>query len=144
MGSQVKPSTRFRRVNIVKNSTASGIQTNTTRTVSQTLMTRAIEAPAVLSSCIKTVSPLYTDIQYNDQTRYNSKFNRTDSWPKIEKLMERFKNIVFNAPRNKCCGYLLESPYKGDSNKCPQDLFLGIKRLFMTSQTSLIETLYTM
>ena len=39
------------------------------------------------------ISPLYTDIRYNDQTRYNDKLNGTDSWPKIDRLMERFKNI---------------------------------------------------
>ena len=29
-------------------------------------------------------------------------------------------------PRNLCCGYLLESPRRGDSNKYPQHMFLGV------------------
>ena len=29
-------------------------------------------------------------------------------------------------PRNICCGYLLESPQRGDSNKYPQHMFLGV------------------
>ena len=29
-------------------------------------------------------------------------------------------------PRNICCGYLLESPRQGDSNKYPQHMFLGV------------------
>ena len=28
--------------------------------------------------------------------------------------------------RNTCCGYLLESPQRGDSNKYPRHVFLGI------------------
>ena len=41
--------------------------------------------------------------------------------------MEKFKNIVFNTPRNKCCGDLLGSSRRGDSYKCPNDLFLEVK-----------------
>ena len=29
-------------------------------------------------------------------------------------------------PRNICCGYLLESPQRGDSNKYPKHMFLGV------------------
>ena len=29
-------------------------------------------------------------------------------------------------PRNICCGYLLESPQRGDSKKYPQHMFLGV------------------
>ena len=29
-------------------------------------------------------------------------------------------------PRNRCCGYLLELPPRGDSDKYPQHMFLGI------------------
>ena len=29
-------------------------------------------------------------------------------------------------PRNTCCGCLLESPRRGDSNKYPQHMFLGV------------------
>ena len=53
--------------------------------------------------------------------------------------MERFKNVEFNTPRSKCCGHLLESPRRGDSNKCSQDLFLGIKRLFIIFKLALLE-----
>ena len=27
-----------------------------------------------------------------------------------------------------CCGYLLESPRRGDSNKYPQHMFLGVNK----------------
>ena len=37
-------------------------------------------------------------------------------------------NIVFNTPRNICCGYLLESPRQGDSNKYIQHVFLGVNK----------------
>ena len=29
-------------------------------------------------------------------------------------------------PSNICCGYLLESPHRGDSNKYPQHMLLGV------------------
>ena len=58
--------------------------------------------------------------------------------------MYRFKNMLLNTPRKTCCAYLLESLRRGDSYKYPQDLFLGVKRLFFTSHTVLIGTLYTM
>ena len=74
-----------------------------------------------------TTSPLYTDIRYDDYSRYNDNFDGTDPKPKIDRLMERFKNIVFNTQRNKCCGYLLESPRCGKSYKYPQDFFIGVK-----------------
>ena len=37
-----------------------------------------------------------------------------------------FRNIVFYTQKNICCGYLLESPHRGDSNKYPQHMFLGV------------------
>ena len=43
-----------------------------------------------------------------------------------ERWLEIFKNTVFNTPRNICCGYLLESSRRGDSNKYPQHMFLGV------------------
>ena len=41
--------------------------------------------------------------------------------------MKRYENTVFNTRRNKCCGYLLESPRRDDSYKCPQHLFVWSK-----------------
>ena len=32
---------------------------------------------------------------------------------------------MFNTPRNICCGYLLELPRRGNSNKYPQHMFHG-------------------
>ena len=37
-------------------------------------------------------------------------------------------NTVFNTRRNICCGYLLESPPWGDSDKYPQNMFLGVNK----------------
>ena len=39
-----------------------------------------------------------------------------------------YKNTVFNTSRNICCGYLLESPRWGDSNKYPQHMFHGVNK----------------
>ena len=36
--------------------------------------------------------------------------------------------MVFNTPRDICCEYLLESPYRGDSNKYPQHMFLEVNK----------------
>ena len=44
------------------------------------------------------------------------------------RILVIFKNAVFNIPMNMCCGYLLELPRRGDSNKYPQHLFLGVNK----------------
>ena len=45
-----------------------------------------------------------------------------------DSYLEIFKNTVFNTPRNRCCGYLLETPRRGDSYKSPQHMFLGVNK----------------
>ena len=72
-----------------------------------------------------TVKPLWTfDI--------TTKFDTTTIWmerflsSRWGRWLEIFKNIVFNTPRNTCCGYLLELPPWGDSNKYPPNMFLGV------------------
>ena len=42
--------------------------------------------------------------------------------------MKNNKRLFYHlfTPRNICCGYLLESPRRGDSNKYPQHMFLGV------------------
>ena len=42
--------------------------------------------------------------------------------------LEIFKSTVFNAPRNICCGYLLELPHQGLYNKYPQHMFLAVNK----------------
>ena len=44
------------------------------------------------------------------------------------RLLEISMNTLFNTARNICCGYLLESPHQGDSNKYPQHMFLGVNK----------------
>ena len=39
-------------------------------------------------------------------------------------MIKSFSSLF--TPRNVCCGYLLESPRWGDSNKSPQRMFLGV------------------
>ena len=54
-----------------------------------------------------TVNSYYTDIQYNDKTRYNGILNLNESLTQDENgLLKKLNNIVFNIPRNICPGYL--------------------------------------
>ena len=43
-------------------------------------------------------------------------------------MLEIFNNTVFNISRNICCGYLIESPRRSDSNNYTQHMFLGVNK----------------
>ena len=72
--------------------------------------------------------PLYTNILYNGKTRYNDNLNGINLWLKVKRITEEIKHIVFNILRNIWCGYLLESPHWGASNKYPQHMFLTVNK----------------
>ena len=73
-----------------------------------------------------TVSPLSTNIQYNDKLVIMTVWMEWNIGSIWDGLFEVLKKIVFSTPRNICCGYLLESPRWGNSNKYPQHMFLGV------------------
>ena len=85
-----------------------------------------MSAMTLCRSLTYVVNPLYTDIRYDDKTRYNDSLNETELAE--DELLEILKIIVFNTPRSIWCRYLLESPRRGDSNKYPQHMFLGINK----------------
>ena len=41
-------------------------------------------------------------------------------------MIKSFFPLFIQKKKNICCGYLLESPPRGDSNKYPQHMFLGV------------------
>ena len=76
--------------------------------------------PSVLAKNYELLSNLF--IPTFDIT---TKFVITTVWMEGWRIPQ-LKNTVLNTSRNICCGYLLESPRWGDSNKYPQHTFLGV------------------
>ena len=57
---------------------------------------------------------------------HSVKLNETSAH--VYRLLGIFKKIIFNTPRNICCGYLFKSPWRGNSNIYPQHMLLGVNK----------------